>query len=45
MDEQEFRRLLDLFPVVRPRNYHVTISPLSLNRILITLLSMLSFLV
>ncbi|XVF04908.1 hypothetical protein REPUB_Repub05bG0125400 [Reevesia pubescens] len=23
MDEQEFRRVLDLFPVVRPRDYHV----------------------
>ncbi|KAK8683254.1 hypothetical protein V6N13_039319 [Hibiscus sabdariffa] len=23
MDEQEFRRLLDLFPVVRSRDYHV----------------------
>ncbi|XP_022731845.1 uncharacterized protein LOC111286238 [Durio zibethinus] len=22
MDDQEFRRLLDLFPVVRPRDYH-----------------------
>ncbi|XP_022756129.1 uncharacterized protein LOC111303890 [Durio zibethinus] len=22
MDEQEFRHLLDLFPVVRPRDYH-----------------------
>ncbi|KAG6761146.1 hypothetical protein POTOM_034342 [Populus tomentosa] len=27
MDEQEFRRLLDLFPVVRPRNYHIEIYP------------------
>ncbi|XP_024463843.1 uncharacterized protein LOC7454875 isoform X2 [Populus trichocarpa] len=27
MDEQEFRRLLDLFPVVRPRNYHIEIDP------------------
>ncbi|KAJ9146596.1 hypothetical protein P3X46_028838 [Hevea brasiliensis] len=23
MDEEEFRRLLDLFPVVRPRDYHI----------------------
>ncbi|KAK8336517.1 hypothetical protein V6Z11_A09G128700 [Gossypium hirsutum] len=23
MDEQEFRRLLDLFPVVRSRDYHI----------------------
>ncbi|KAL3621948.1 hypothetical protein CASFOL_034144 [Castilleja foliolosa] len=23
MDESEFRQLLDLFPVVRPRDYHV----------------------
>ncbi|KAJ6984934.1 hypothetical protein NC653_023047 [Populus alba x Populus x berolinensis] len=27
MNEQEFRRLLDLFPVVRPRNYHIEIYP------------------
>ncbi|CAK7330673.1 unnamed protein product [Dovyalis caffra] len=27
MDAQEFERLLDLFPVVRPRNYHIEIDP------------------
>jgi hypothetical protein len=27
MDEVEFRRLLDLFPIVRSRDYHVTLPP------------------
>ncbi|XP_038682936.1 uncharacterized protein LOC119983330 isoform X2 [Tripterygium wilfordii] len=27
MDESEFRRLLNLFPVVRPRDYHVDLDP------------------
>ncbi|XP_021631935.1 uncharacterized protein LOC110629258 isoform X2 [Manihot esculenta] len=27
MDEEEFRRLLDLFPVVRPRDYHIDLDP------------------
>ncbi|KAJ4848563.1 hypothetical protein Tsubulata_007865 [Turnera subulata] len=27
MDDQEFRRLLDLFPVVRPRDYHIELDP------------------
>ncbi|KAG6792965.1 hypothetical protein NC652_002865 [Populus alba x Populus x berolinensis] len=27
MDDQEFGRLLDLFPVVRPRNYHIETDP------------------
>ncbi|KAG5253925.1 hypothetical protein OIU76_020314 [Salix suchowensis] len=27
MDDQEFRRILDLFPVVRPRNYHIEMDP------------------
>jgi hypothetical protein len=30
MDEVEFRRLLDLFPIVRARDYHVTL-PLFTN--------------
>ncbi|KAK6272527.1 hypothetical protein POUND7_009610 [Theobroma cacao] len=28
MDEQEFRRLLNLFPVVRPRDYHAELDSL-----------------
>ncbi|GAV64788.1 hypothetical protein CFOL_v3_08303 [Cephalotus follicularis] len=27
MDEEEFRRLLELFPVVRPRDYHIDLDP------------------
>ncbi|WRX31994.1 hypothetical protein QQP08_026495 [Theobroma cacao] len=28
MDEQEFRRVLNLFPVVRPRDYHAELDSL-----------------
>ncbi|KAJ8768614.1 hypothetical protein K2173_023518 [Erythroxylum novogranatense] len=27
MDEQEFRRLLDMFPIIRPRDYHIESDP------------------
>ncbi|XP_015578988.1 uncharacterized protein LOC107261793 [Ricinus communis] len=27
MDEEEFRRRLNLFPVVRPRDYHIDLDP------------------
>uniref|UniRef100_A0A2P2J752 Uncharacterized protein MANES_01G177900 n=1 Tax=Rhizophora mucronata TaxID=61149 RepID=A0A2P2J752_RHIMU len=27
MDEEEFQRLLDLFPIVRPRDYHIGTEP------------------